>query len=149
MSAKGHSHSEHDVNDHAPGDEHHGHSGVAEGIRGYMIGFILATGMTIASFYVAGSDVIWKPGIPAALLVLAVAQMGVHLAFFLHITTGPDNTNNVLALAFGILIVALVIVGSIWIMHHMNANMMPQGMGSMAGMEHAKTPEPMPMPAMR
>ena len=47
------------------------------------------------------------PGIAVALLVLAVAQMGIHLVFFLHITTAPDNTNNVLALAFGVLIVCL------------------------------------------
>jgi len=56
---------------------------------------------------------------------LAIAQMGVHLVFFLHITTGPDNTNNVLALAFGILIVFVVVAGSLWIMRDMNANMMP------------------------
>jgi cytochrome o ubiquinol oxidase operon protein cyoD len=49
----------------------------------------------------------------------------VHLVFFLHITTGPDNTNNVLALAFGILVVFLIAVGSIWIMDHLNQNMMP------------------------
>jgi cytochrome o ubiquinol oxidase subunit IV len=60
-----------------------------------------------------------------ALVVLAVAQIGVHLVFFLHITTAPDNTNNVLALAFGVLIVALVIGGSLWIMDHLNQNMMP------------------------
>jgi cytochrome o ubiquinol oxidase operon protein cyoD len=57
--------------------------------------------------------------------VLAIAQMGVHLVFFLHITTGPDNTNNVLALAFGVLIVILVVGGSIWIMEHLNQNMRP------------------------
>jgi cytochrome o ubiquinol oxidase operon protein cyoD len=51
--------------------------------------------------------------------------MGVHLVFFLHITTGPDNVNNVMALAFGVLIVLLVITGSLWIMAHMNQNMMP------------------------
>jgi cytochrome o ubiquinol oxidase subunit IV len=51
--------------------------------------------------------------------------MGVHLVFFLHITTGPDNTNNVLALAFGVLIVTLVVAGSLWIMANLNANMMP------------------------
>jgi cytochrome o ubiquinol oxidase operon protein cyoD len=51
--------------------------------------------------------------------------MGVHLVFFLHITTGSDNTNNVLALAFGILIVTLVVVGSLWIMGNLNENMMP------------------------
>ena len=62
---------------------------------------------------------------PAGLAVLAIAQMGVHLVFFLHISTGADNTNNVVALAFGILIVTLVVSGSLWIMAHLNANMMP------------------------
>jgi len=57
--------------------------------------------------------------------VLAIAQMGVHLVFFLHITSGPDNTNNVLALAFGVMIVFLVMVGTIWIMAHLAANMGP------------------------
>jgi cytochrome o ubiquinol oxidase subunit IV len=56
--------------------------------------------------------------------VLAIAQMGVHLVFFLHITSGPDNTNNVLALAFGVLIVTLVVAGSVWIMTNLNDNMM-------------------------
>ena len=54
----------------------------------------------------------------------ATPQMGVHLVFFLHITTGPDNTNNVLALAFGILIALLVLAGSLWIMGDLHANMM-------------------------
>ena len=57
--------------------------------------------------------------------MLAIAQMGVHLVFFLHITTGPDNTNNVLALAFGVLIVTIVVAGSVWIMSNLNDNMMP------------------------
>jgi cytochrome o ubiquinol oxidase operon protein cyoD len=51
--------------------------------------------------------------------------MGVHLVFFLHITTGPDNTNNVLALAFGIFIVVVVVAGSLWIMTNLSENMMP------------------------
>jgi cytochrome o ubiquinol oxidase operon protein cyoD len=58
------------------------------------------------------------------LAVLAIAQMGVHLVFFLHITTGPDNTNNVLALAFGVLIVILVVAGSLWIMTNLNDSVM-------------------------
>lgn len=70
------------------------------------------------------TNLVWGPAVPAAIVVLAVAQMGVHLVFFLHVTTGPDNTNNVIALAFGVLIVLLVIVGSIWIMGHLNHNMM-------------------------
>jgi cytochrome o ubiquinol oxidase operon protein cyoD len=47
-----------------------------------------------------------------------------HLLFFLHITTGPENTNNVLALAFGVLIVFLV-SGSLWIMANLHDNLMP------------------------
>ncbi|HUZ13670.1 MAG TPA: cytochrome o ubiquinol oxidase subunit IV [Caulobacteraceae bacterium] len=113
------------VDDAAPGDERLDGSGVAQGVRGYLIGLALAAALTAASFYFARSGVIWAPAIPAALTALAVAQMGVHLVFFLHITTGADNTNNVLALAFGVLIVALIIGGSVWIMANMNHNMMP------------------------
>ena len=56
--------------------------------------------------------------------MLAIAQMGVHLVFFLHITSGPDNINNVMALAFGLLIVVLLVFGSLWIMAHLDHNMM-------------------------
>jgi cytochrome o ubiquinol oxidase subunit IV len=80
--------------------------------------------------------VLWGPGVAVGLVVLAIAQMGVHLVFFLHITSGPDNTNNVLALAFGVLIVFLVMVGTIWIMSHMNANMMPSPEMTNLQMQH-------------
>ena len=112
-----------DFDDLAPGEESHEEGALAEGVRGYVLGFLLAAGMTVASFYVAAEHVVWEPAVPAALVTLAVAQMGIHLVFFLHITTGPDNTNNVLALAFGILAVALVLGGSVWIMHHLNQQM--------------------------
>ena len=94
-------------------------------VQGYLIGLGLAVLLTAASFYVAHTEEIWGPGIPIALVVLAIAQMGIHLVFFLHITTAPDNTNNVLALAFGLLIVALIVLGSLWIMYHLNSNMLP------------------------
>jgi len=89
----------------------------------YVIGLAMALILTGVSFWVASTGVLWGPGVATGLVVLAIAQMGVHLVFFLHITSGPDNTNNVLALAFGVLIVFLVMVGTIWIMAHMNANM--------------------------
>ncbi|MGA7386219.1 MAG: cytochrome C oxidase subunit IV family protein, partial [Methylocella sp.] len=79
----------------------------------------------VISFYLVGTDLIWGPGLAVALVVLAIAQIGVHLVFFVHITTAPDNTNKVLALAFGVLIVALLIGGSLWIMYHLNQNMLP------------------------
>jgi cytochrome o ubiquinol oxidase operon protein cyoD len=91
----------------------------------YTIGLALAVILTATSFWVANTSLLWPPGVPLGLAVLAIAQMGVHLVFFLHITTGPDNTNNVLALAFGVLIVTLVVAGSLWIMSNLNENMMP------------------------
>jgi cytochrome o ubiquinol oxidase operon protein cyoD len=97
------------------------------GLRAYVIGLVLAIILTATSFWAANTSLLWAPGVATGLAVLAVAQMGVHLVFFLHITTGPDNTNNVLALAFGILIVTLIVGGSLWIMANLNANMMPPG----------------------
>lgn len=120
MSDQTHLHVEHDI---APGDEEQ-HS-VGARIVGYVVGLGLALLLTATSFFIAGTDLVWQPSIPVALIVLAIAQMGVHLVFFLHITTGPDNTNNVLALAFGLLIVFLVVGGTVWIMGHLNQNMPP------------------------
>ena len=111
------------LGDVAPGDKHA--DGIGAAVRGYLLGFGLAVALTAVSFYITRSTLVWAPSIPIALSVLAVAQMGVHLVFFLHITTGPDNTNNVLALAFGVLIVILVMGGSLWIMANLNHNMMP------------------------
>ncbi len=112
------------VHDIAPGDEQLDGGGVLEGLKGYLIGLSLAVGLTLCSFFLPASGLIYGPAIPTALIVFAIAQMGVHLVFFIHITTGPDNTNNVMALAFGVLIVMLVIGGSLWIMANLNHNMM-------------------------
>jgi cytochrome o ubiquinol oxidase operon protein cyoD len=109
----------------APGDELDSDGGIAEGLRAYLLGLALAVLLTVASFWVVSTHVIYGPGVPVAVLVLAIAQMGIHLVFFLHITTAPDNNNNILALAFGTLIVCLVVLGSLWIMAHLNHNMMP------------------------
>jgi cytochrome o ubiquinol oxidase operon protein cyoD len=124
--------------DRAPGDastptEMRG--AASSGLLVYTTGLLLAVILTATSFWVANTSLLWAPGIPLGLAVLAIAQMGVHLVFFLHITSGPDNTNNVLAFAFGVLIVALVIAGSLVIMTNLNENMMTSS-------------EPMNMPAM-
>jgi cytochrome o ubiquinol oxidase operon protein cyoD len=119
--------SEHRIDDSAydvaPGDEEEGD--IRSRVLGYVIGLGLAILFTATSFFVAGTNLVWEPSIPVAIVVLAIAQMGIHLVFFLHITTGADNTNNVLALAFGVLIVIFVVGGSLWIMDHLNHNMMP------------------------
>jgi cytochrome o ubiquinol oxidase operon protein cyoD len=96
-----------------------------QGILGYVVGLVLASGLTAVSFYITRGNLFWSPSISTALIVLAIAQMGIHLVFFLHITSGPDGTNTVLALAFGVLIVFLIIAGSLWIMANLNHNMLP------------------------
>ena len=91
-------------------------------ILSYTVGLGLAIVATIASFVVSQTGLLWAPGIPVGLIVLAIAQIGVHLVFFLHLGSGADSTNNILALAFGVLVVFLVIGGSIWIITNINAN---------------------------
>jgi len=106
----------------APGEPH---DNMLSETLSYVLGLVLALVLTGISFWVASTSVLWGPGVAVGLVVLAIAQMGIHLVFFLHITSGPDNTNNVLALAFGVLIVFLVMIGTIWIMAHLAANMGP------------------------
>jgi cytochrome o ubiquinol oxidase subunit IV len=98
---------------------------LASELRGYLTGLALAVLLTAASFWALDEHLIYGPGIVMALIVFGLAQVGVHLVFFLHLTTSPDNTNNALALAFGVLIVSLIFFGSIWVMYHMNHNMIP------------------------
>ena len=117
--------SERNTDDVAPGYMGEAEPTLWQGIQSYVIGFALAALLTVASFAVVCTNLIWGPGIPVALVVLAVAQIGVHLVFFLHITSAPDHTNNILALAFGVLIVMLLIGGSLWVMYHLNQNMLP------------------------
>ena len=113
--------------DTAPGDQ-----GAAQGrqaavgfLVSYGIGLALAALITAVAFFLVMDPVVWPPSIPIAICVLAIAQMGVHIVFFLQLTTGPENKNNILALAFGLLIVFLLIAGSLWIISNLNHNMMP------------------------
>jgi cytochrome o ubiquinol oxidase operon protein cyoD len=116
----------HAFDDRTPGVEEHESSA---SYLTYSVGFGLAIVATIASFVVSQTDLLWAPGVAVGLIVLAFAQIGVHLVFFLHLGSGPDNTNNILALAFGVFIVFLVITGSIWIIANLHANMMDMPMG--------------------
>jgi cytochrome o ubiquinol oxidase subunit IV len=110
----------------APGDQPTvAEEGKSSGLLVYTIGLLLAVILTGTSFWVANTSLLWGPGVHLGLAVLAIAQMGVHLVFFLHIGTGPDSSNNVLAVAFGVLIVFLVVAGSLWIMADLNASMIP------------------------
>jgi cytochrome o ubiquinol oxidase subunit IV len=123
---------ERNVDDVAPGFMEYPARTIRQGIQSYLTGLALSVFLTALSFYLVGTNLIWEPGLPAALASLAIAQIGVHLVFFLHITTAPDNTNTIFALGFAVLIVGLIIGGSLWIMNHLNQNMLP--MDQMMGM---------------
>ena len=95
------------------------------GVGGYLMGLGFATTLTLASFWASSTHLVYAPGVPILLGVLAIAQMGVHLVFFLHISSARDQANNVLALAFGVFVVGLLIFGSMIIISNLNHAMMP------------------------
>jgi cytochrome o ubiquinol oxidase subunit IV len=109
--------------DTAPGDQRVERPDIVEELKSYLLGLGLSILLTATAFFLSGTTLVWGPSIPVALIVLAIAQMGVHLVFFLHITTAPDSANNILALAFGVLIVLLILAGTVLIMATMNRNM--------------------------
>jgi cytochrome o ubiquinol oxidase operon protein cyoD len=91
----------------------------------HTIGFGLAVLLTASSFALAATHLLTPASLVAALVVLAIGQMVVHLIFFLHITTAPAHKTNVLAILLTLLIIALVVIGSLWIMSQLNHHMMP------------------------
>jgi len=93
--------------------------------RSYIIGLFYAVVLTLASFWASSTSLVYAPSVPILLAVLAIAQMGVHLVFFLHISSAPDQTNNILALAFGVFVVGLIVFGSLLIMSNLNHQMLP------------------------
>jgi cytochrome o ubiquinol oxidase operon protein cyoD len=102
-----------------PGESAGWKSGLAKALMGLAASIIL----TLASFWAAGTHAVWGPGVPVLLAALAIGQMGVHLVFFLHVSSGPEGTNTILALAFGVFVVALVVFGSLIIMANLDAGM--------------------------
>jgi cytochrome o ubiquinol oxidase subunit IV len=103
-----------------PGADAHRHGSH----RSYLYGFAAALLLTVASFWAASTSMVYGPSVPILLAVLAIAQMGIHVVFFFHISSAPDQTNNFMALAFGIFVVALTVFGSLIIMTNLN-HMMP------------------------
>ena len=110
-----------DSGDKAPGENPRGRGGVLM----YATGLLFAVVLTLVSFWAADTHLVYAPAVPVLLAALAIGQMGVHVVFFFHISSGPDDTNNFLALAFGMFVVGLVVFGSMLIMSNLNANMMP------------------------
>ena len=90
----------------------------------YMTGFILSIILTVIPFWMVMNGSASKPVILGAILVTAVIQILVHLVCFLHMNTKSDEGWNMTAFIFTVIIIAILVVGSIWIMWNLNYNMM-------------------------
>ena len=113
----------------ATADGHH--DGAAHGtVKSYLTGFILSVILTAIPF-----GLVMSGSVPAATAVpvciaLGVVQIVVHLIYFLHMNAASSRSWNMLAFVFTLIIVLIVVAGSLWVMYHMNANMMPGMMPS-------------------
>jgi cytochrome o ubiquinol oxidase operon protein cyoD len=95
--------------------------------QGYLVGYVASVLLTFGSFVAVQSSALTPSSVTAAVTVLAIAQMLVHLIFFLHINTSPNQRTNILAFAVTMFIVIVIVAGSLWIMAHLESNMMPAG----------------------
>jgi cytochrome o ubiquinol oxidase operon protein cyoD len=126
------SHSAHDHGHH----DHHGHEDHSHhgSLKDYSIGFVLSVILTAIPFWLVMNRVISNSNVAIfVLLGLAGVQIIVHMIYFLHMNTRAEGGWSLMALIFTAILLVIVLSGSIWVMFHMNANMMP-GMG---GMQHS------------
>ena len=94
--------------------------------REYLTGFVLAVILTVIPFWLVMGDVLPDPTITSVvLLAFAAVQVVVHMIYFLHMNPKSEGGWNMLALIFTLVLVVIVLAGSLWVMHHMNTNMMP------------------------
>ena len=114
------------AHDHAEGHDH-AHGGAAHGsFRGYLIGFVLSVILTAIPFWLVMSGAIDdKQATAIVIMAFAVVQIVVHMVFFLHMNTASEGGWSMLALIFTLILVVIVLTGSLWVMYHLNANMMP------------------------
>lgn len=106
--------------------EDHGHGGAGHGtVKSYLIGFVLSVVLTALPFGLTMAHVLPVSSLVPVLILAAVVQIVVHLYFFLHMNTSSGQVWNNAAFVFTVLIVGILIVGSLWVMYHLNANMMP------------------------
>ena len=113
------------------GAAHGGAPGGAHGSRrSYTIGFVLAIALTLVPFGLVMSHA--PIGTPFVIAVFALAQIGVHVVYFLHVDRSAEQRWNLTALVFTAIVVCIILGGSLWIMHNLYINMMPGMMqGSM------------------
>ena len=111
----------------AHGHDVHAELGVAHGsMRSYMTGFVLSVILTAVPFWLVMSGKIGNPTWTAAIvLAFAVVQIVVHMIYFLHMNFKSEGGWSMLALVFTLIVVGIAMAGSLWVMYHLNTNMMP------------------------
>ena len=101
------------------------HGGASLGsLKSYLIGFILSVILTVIPFAMVMSGTASHTTILATVVGLAVVQIIVHLVYFLHMNGSSEERWNLVAFLFTAMIIAIVVVGSLWIMYNLNINMM-------------------------
>lgn len=106
--------------------DHHGEEEVHVTTSGYVTGFILAVILTVIPFWLVMSDVIQDRSTAVMVLGLfAVVQVVVHMYFFLHMNGKMEGGWTMMSTIFAVVFVAITLAGTLWVMFHMNANMMP------------------------
>ena len=115
-----HAHAEHHD------DGHHGDDGYHATVKGYVQGFLLSVVLTAIPFWLVMAKVLPTPGTTAAVILLfAAVQIVVHMVYFLHMNSKVEGGWSLLALIFTGAVLAIMLSGSIWVMYHLNTNMMP------------------------
>jgi cytochrome o ubiquinol oxidase operon protein cyoD len=116
-------------------DHDHDADGVADlhiSAKGYLTGFILSVILTAIPFWLVMGNVFQRPGLTAfVILGFAAVQIVVHMIYFLHLNARSQGGWNMLALIFTVVLVVITLSGSLWVMFHLNHNMMPASMHEM------------------
>ena len=126
-----------DTHAHGADDHGHGHDGGAahSTLGGYMTGFVLSVILTAIPFWLVMAKVFDKPSTTAfVVLGFAVVQIVVHMIYFLHMNTKSEGGWSMLALIFTLVLVVIMLSGSLWVMYHLNHNMMPVSVHEMKNM---------------
>jgi cytochrome o ubiquinol oxidase operon protein cyoD len=122
---------------HADGhqDHAHGDTGAHGTLRGYLTGFALSVVLTAIPFWLVMSGAIPDRLVTVLLIMgMAVVQIFVHMIYFLHMTPKAEGGWSMMALLFTLIVVFIALTGSLWVMYHLNVNMMPMSVQEMRQM---------------
>ncbi len=123
---------------HGSHDDHghdHGDSGSHSTLKGYVTGFVLAVILTVIPFWLVMGKVFASPNLTAMVILgIAAVQIVVHMVYFLHMNSKLEGGWSLLALIFTLMLLVIMLAGSIWVMYHLNANMMPVSAHDMKNM---------------